>query len=197
MTAINVFCDTDAVRVYSDMLVADPSGGGRAHIHKVIPLPHLNAIAAVSGSVLAISVVPAMFTVGGYQTFDAAARDLGAAVDRVRRQLRQSGQVVGDMGVFLAGWSEGSGRTECHYAIRTAEESSDATGDVVTMPQMPVALAEIEDEAGRVRLIDNQRASNSSGVQVGGALVKTTVTREGIETAVLKRWPEDTAKIAA
>ncbi len=189
MTAINVFCDSDAVRVYSDTLVVDPSGGGaEAHIHKVIPLPQLNAVAAVSGSVLAISVVPAVFTVGGYRTFDAAARDLGAAVDRVRRQLRQSGQVVGDMGVFLAGWSEASGRTECHYAIRTAKDSSDAMGDVVTMPQMPVALAEIADEAGRVRLIDNQRASNSSGVQVGGALVKTTVTRSGIGTCVLKRW---------
>ena len=195
MTAINIFCDTDAVRVYSDTLVVDPSGSGaEAHIHKIILLPYLNAVAAVSGSVMAQAMVAAMFTVKGWKTFDAAARDLGAAIDHV---CRECGDEIGDWGVFLAGWSEGSGRTECHYAIRTAKESSDATGDVVTMPQMPVALAEIEDEAGRVKLIDNQRASNSSGVQVGGALVKTTVTREGIETAVLKRWPEDTAMIAA
>jgi hypothetical protein len=203
MTALNVVCLADSVHLVSDGAACDGDGRLAALFHKVTPLPHLNLAIGVRG--VRAAAIMAVDTISvGATSYD----DLRSRVAKILKDYlgpvapaweKQLGQDALKFEVVVAGWSESRGPAAF---VMATSDLNDAHGLPAWTPvdvpgayfspsneQLSADFARIQlsfDDATAVELVRRQRAMD----RVGSFVQLTTVRREGIETRILKRWPD-------
>lgn len=218
MSAMNAFLSADAVHVVTDGAAYDPSGKTLGVMQKVAILGHLPAVIATRGSCLLTQVAGSAASIG-CRSFDALVADLGGFCKSIHGTYVAYSEANGASSNYarsdflVAGWSEIRQRLET-YAVSNAEGGEFEawkpclfTGaDYLISPDSDDLNwqgieAEIGDfakcpEVAAVRLLDAQQRLTVPGHEsppVGAFVQLTTVTRDGIGTKILKRWPEQAA----
>lgn len=205
MTAINAWAGKDSATVYTDgSWIADD--GRLAWIApKVVPLPHMTAAMVVRGNSQTIhalnSYLPALLT-----SFDQAVREAGPMMLDPPKDLRAAmgPESFGGWQIMLLGYSEHIASFTGVFMQGTVENgergwkvepfmrlvsplSPDLASHVEPMQSDPGAI-----EAGgimdRQRRILNTDPAGVPGYVVGGFCQRTHITREGITTAIVRRW---------
>ena len=220
MSAVNIFRQTDAVHVVTDGYAiddtAEPGTGAYFAVPKVFPLPHLNAVVAARGVLLAPWLM-AMCIARSGDSYDAAkqravqsARDCAGSLANLPRG--------GLFEFYVAGFSETTGADS--YCVTSSEAtgvpvwqvvdlgtSSFAPSDQSVLDEMqrglPANLRTLDDldpEREGLRVLELQRARHFTGVDsvermnIGCFAQITTVTRDAITTRILRRWPDEIGK---
>lgn len=210
MSACNIVKTNDAVHMFTDAASYYGDGTLGAVSQKVSILAHLNCAISCRG--------PAGFLDGfvqaanaAYASFDEFVESFALAVGNVYAIDEElwAGCATGpEVEVFLAGWSESRGQPEAYVVC-----SHDLHGPAWTLlPLGPIAIAPYDEalaeRLGRIspseniidigvaimeqqRLVRGQHAGTGPTVAgVGGFCQLSTVTRDGIWTGVVKRWPD-------
>jgi hypothetical protein len=206
MTAINVFRDVDAIHMITD---------GIAHVGdrpsfvtgKAWPLPHVNAVSAVSGPAAAAGLmVSVMGAATSYDELKAyGALEARSAFKEFRKVLELSTDPT-EVRIVIAGFSEKGGADSFVISSKAAPEVPEWSA--VTLPPIfgvpmdednaiskawlsafPTAYDALAypAEAG-ILLLELQRSSFGTAF-VGGFAQMTTVTREAVTSRIIHRWP--------
>lgn len=217
MTAINVVLGRNAVHIISDGAAID-TGGRLAHLmHKVTPVPHLSAAIGVRGVRTTVSVVIDAVTAGATSYDDLHSRivDILRGTFEPARLIWEAkfGPHVLRCDVIVAGWSE-QHKGPHAFVVATSDANAAAglpawtvveiAGTLLTPSDSKLAAdfarlqLEFDDDAA-IALITRQRAIAAPSPDnppapgpygVGGFAQITTVGAHGIETRILKRWPD-------
>ncbi|MCJ2131581.1 hypothetical protein [Methylobacterium sp. E-045] len=207
MTAINAWAAKDSATVYTDGAWIGDDGRLLWIAPKVVPLPHMNACMVVRGNSQTIHVLqshlPSLFT-----SFDQAVRDVGPLILNPPPNLRAAMGPKSFNGwqLMLLGYSEHVGQFAGAFMQGTIEygEPGWKTEPFVRLltPLSPDLVAHVEpmhgdpgaSEAGAVmdrqRRILNTDPAGVPGYVVGGFCQRTHITREGITTSIVRRWPD-------
>lgn len=218
MSAMNAFLGADAVHIVTDGAAYNPSGQTLSVMQKVSILGHLPAIIATRGSCLLTQMAGSAASIG-CKSFDALAEDLGGFCKAIHETYAAYSDANGEPANYarsdflIAGWSDSRQRLET-YAISNAEDGEFAawrpslfTGDdyLISPDSDDLDWQGIEAEIGNfarcpeiaaVRLLEAQRRLVVPGHEsppLGAFVQVTTLTREGISTRIVKRWPEAAA----
>lgn len=209
MTAINVFRFTDGIMIWTDGAFYDADGVLCFNNDKVRPLPHLRAAVAVRGSGL-IGPILANRLGSGFSTFDNMVAGLAETVawavvaQQHILELCSHGKAFQ---VIVAGWSEARGEPQTYRVESAAPDVVHREGPFVFTPGNAALDAQLTAEftdpgqlsgmEGGVRVLEMQRALRIEQVEghgevcgVGGFAQLTVITRELIQTQIVKRWPD-------
>jgi hypothetical protein len=207
MTAINAWAGKDSATVYTDAAWVGPDGRLLWIAPKVVPLPHITAAMVVRGNSQTIhalqSHLPALLT-----SFDQAVREAGPMMLDPPKDLRAAmgPESFGGWQVMLLGYSEHMGSFAGAFMQGTIENGE--PGWKVD-PFMRLASPMSDDLAAKVEpmnddpgprgagaIMDRQRRilntdpAGVPGYVVGGFCQRTHITREGITTTIVRRWPD-------
>lgn len=220
MTAINVFVSktkaiimTDGAGYTADLVV-------RGFYSKCVAIPHLNAAVAVRGA----STLPAHLAMKlgqRFATFDELVEYgtdfLKAQFDEVQAELETAG--LGDVEIFLAGWSPARRAAEAYFISSRDHDSEGISAWELTpvldraftpWPNVDLLISKAPavvhtkdfspETHGRplmelqrremVRPLVNGEEANSAGSIVGGFAMATTITERGVDQRVFHRWPD-------
>lgn len=209
MTALNALVRSDRVHLMTDGAAYSPGGAIEGSMSKVHMLAHLPAALSFRGPVYFWTALVARLDVSGCRTFDEL---LGGIVDEVRMCLEIGARMHGHahVEVIVAGWSHERDQPEC-YLI-----DSKAGGDLTPAPDGYFSPMEpdmgrrlsaggwnLYDEKNDARaLLDLMRCQRAERFAIGhgpevaplGVFAQHTVlTRDGIISRIVERWPEDVA----
>lgn len=219
MSAMNAFLSPQAVHIATDGAGYLPDGRTVCGVQKVAILAHLPCVIAVRGAIELLSLAAEAATRGA-QTFDALASRVGAFCKAVHQTAEAGAEAYGQPFPFtrsdflIAGWSEARGRLET-YAVTSAADGEFEPwtarlyfggDDTILSPytdEVGAAVDAIEAELGgdlaakpeaaALRVIEVQRAlrlKDFADSPCGVFCQLTTLTREGISTKILRRWPD-------
>ena len=211
MSACNIILHSDAVHVMTDGACFLPSRPLEpfAFAAKAWVMPHLNAVAVNTGPSAFSPLVAQILSFAS--SFDGI---LDASWDGLRAAFDQFPDLP-DFSVMVAGFSESNGPSAFRVASgRKCSQHRDGSvtwfepWSAVSLPKLSFVPggADLSAEvAARIEgaksaddfdpitdgvwLIERQRASRLAGV--GGFVQLTSVTRDGITSRVIHRWPED------
>jgi hypothetical protein len=216
MSAINVIRQNNSVHVLTDAAAYDERGTIIAIAPKVWQMPHLNCLFAVRGPKLAAPLV--VDAIGGIHTSydelrDNIAEDLRRAVAAFEPIFAQCG-FGADLDLVIAGISESRGPDS--YLIATHRRYGTEPFKVAQMGPLAAAPADpaiqkrllsvlpagatadsLDPATDGLRILQVQRdavvsvgKSAKAMKVVGGFAQLSSVTRDGISTRVLHRWPD-------
>ncbi|MGO4666574.1 hypothetical protein [Bosea sp. 2RAB26] len=215
MSACNIIKTDDAIHMFTDAASYYGNGTLGAVGQKVSILAHLNGAISCRG--------PAGFLDGlvqglntAYGSFDELAESFALAVSNVYSLDQEIWALCAtspEVEVFLAGWSVSRDRPESYVVT-----SHNLHGPAWTLiPLGPVAIAPydaaLDERLARIEpgetiveigvaLMEQQRrvrgphaGVGKSVAGVGGFCQMTTIRRESIQTAVIKRWPDQIGEV--
>lgn len=194
MSAINIWLGPDSVTVVTDGAHLNPKGELVGIASKVAGLPHLNAVVATRSARPLLEMLSV--SLGGYSTFDELAAHFGLVVPML---ANLSGSIVTDFGyeAVLAGWSEKDDEPQVWGGIRPAKaEFACRRLGGYRAPLSDGINADVP-LSGALDLIEAQRMATFAPYGgkafhiIGGFAEQSTVTRHGIASCVLKRWPDE------
>jgi hypothetical protein len=215
MTAVSIFRGTDALHVVSDAAITDADGKLLALTSKVALLPALPAIITTLGHSLLLNALY-QFVSHNCPVFEVL---IDRMPEFARSSAQHLAPVLAEKGVattfeiLVAGWSDDS---ECFeiYAMHNRDgqdgawrmqRQMDPAGVINPLPNADALeragwdLADWDDfdpERHGLAWIEAQRQTpyDAPGLgphNIGGFAQFTTVTRDGIASRILRRWPED------
>jgi hypothetical protein len=218
MTATNVIVQRDSVHLVTDGAAIDPTGRLAHLLHKVTPIPHLNAAVAVRGTRNMASVVVDAISSGASSYDDLQKRIvdiLRGTIDPIRPIWEAKfGRSVMQADVIVAGWS-GAGphaymlATGDHHGAQLAAWTPleiSGTFFTPTDTQLAADFARLQlefDDNAAVELVTRQRAiarqvsTKKMPCGVGAFVQLCTVHETGIETRILHRWPDRVGSLIA
>ena len=196
MTLVNILIDHDHARIYTDGALINPTDNASVvgFTSKVIPLPHLDAVMATSGSV------------GSSLNFYAligslAARDYDDLAERIEEKVVAAAEHFAGAILFLVGWSERGQRMRGfimnHEAMGNRHPfARQDIGEFFMPPPLNPRLG----TADIIALAESQRANTDrphglpAAHVVGCFLQETIVAKEGSKTRIIHRWPDKVGK---
>ena len=213
MTAINIIQRSGEILVMADGLGSDGRDGPSRYVTKMAMLPHIPVLVAVRGHVSIAHLIIGRFAVEKTNGFDAFLEFLPGLAREITPQVcTHFGTPDIPHEVYAVGFSESRGRLESHFM---------ATGDVYAHRGREAYTLHLEDEpmaaspqpseeaitAARfvcptvkkfdatdhgVKLMDAQRRTYPD--MIGGFVQLARVTREGISSRIIHRWPDEIGK---
>lgn len=212
MTAVNIFCFSDGIMVWTDGACYDADGRAVSFHDKARPLPHLRAVLVGRGPGLFFPIISHLVA-SKFGTFDEAVEGLTALVRQAMVELADMMKLCQhgtDFHVFLAGWSESRDAPEV-YRVEAADPdmlhregqisvwSLDEEGSKQILAELPTPQHFSTMEAG-LRVMEVQRmrmrehlATGASPLEVGmvgGFAQLTVINRQLIQTQIIRRWPD-------
>jgi hypothetical protein len=204
MTAINVIRHPDAIYILTDGAGFGEDSQPSALVNKVFPLPHLNAALALRGQFPMLVVLASALSTVAIDTFDELKRLLPSIALQVASGLRPV-MVSVEFDLVVGGFSEASGSDS--YGVFSHDRHGLAPWKVHQFGEMSVApqsdevqaflwsfpegmsAKDFTPEVDGLALLNVQRATAEGGRIMGGFAQLTKITRQGIGTRVLERWP--------
>lgn len=216
MSACSIFPDSDSISIYTDACAYAPDGTILMLAPKVVLLPSLNAAIAVQGDARLVGAlafsVPATFF-----EFDHLAAELTDLAAGIHEQFSAHGETLPSI-IKLAGWSEERQRLEV-WSVAVGETAHHPAGPAQLMPadavhvspgspELFVRLAKAglmdgndlrcDTDAERLAILRHQRecafgyeVNGGKPIRmVGGFAQRTTVTRDGVWSGIVERWPD-------
>jgi|HubBroStandDraft_4_1064222.scaffolds.fasta_scaffold04499_4 hypothetical protein len=220
MTAMNVVVQRDCVHLVTDGAAVDSTERLAHLLHKVTPMPHLNAAIGVRASArCTASVIVDAISSGAHSCDDLSTRIveiLRATIDPIRPIWEAKfGRSVLQADVIVAGWSETIGPHA--YIVATGNHHGDDMPAWTVLPiggtfltptntQLATDFSNLQlefDDNAAVELVTRQRAiarqvsTKKMPCGVGAFVQLCTVHETGIETRILKRWPDRVGSLIA
>ncbi|TDR89111.1 hypothetical protein [Enterovirga rhinocerotis] len=218
MTACNIFVLSDQIRVWTDGAAVDTDGHLIHRQQKVGFLPHLNAVVVIRGPALAPPMVE-LWLGSLHETFDDLVDGLSATLRGLIQDHADKWEVRGAGSAFellLAGFSESRKTPEVYWIedsrrlddIKRRGAISIVPADDVTTRRLTEAFPGMSEKKAlrsddvQLRLMELQRDVRArpnfyDGLPSGGVgafAQLTTVTRSGISTRIVRRWPDRIGK---
>lgn len=209
MTALNALVRSDRVHLMTDGAAYSPDGAIEGSMSKVHILAHLPAALSFRGPVYFWSALVARLDVSGCRTFDEL---LGGIADEVRMCLMIGARMHGPahVEVIVAGWSHERDRPECYLIDSKAGGELTPAPDGYFSPMEPALQDKLTaggwqlyDERNDARaLLDLMRHQRAERFVIGQQLEAaplgvfaqhTILTRDGVTSRIVQRWPEDVA----
>ena len=213
MTAINIIQKSAEILVMADGLGYDARGGPSQAVTKMAMLPHIPLLVAVRGHGSIAHLIVAKFATEKRTGFDAFLEFLaGFAREVIPQTNTHFGTPDFPHEIHAVGFSESRGRLESHflatsdayvnrgrgaYTLHTEDEpmvaSPQPSEEAITAARFvcpPVRKFDPSDHG--VRLMDAQRRTYPD--KIGGFLQLARVTREGISSRIIHRWPDEIGK---
>ncbi|MBA4223374.1 MAG: hypothetical protein C0458_21810 [Methylobacterium sp.] len=210
MTAVNIITETDAIHVFCDGAHYLGDGTLGAISSKGQLYPHLNAVACSRGPTLLMDMLGP--EIGRkFETFDELVEgivDLAREVSEREVDTLQFCQIGADFDLFVAGFSIARNRPEA-YVVASHDTNVEPwilhrLGPVAIAPynsELAVLLEAMEPATDILsagvetmeaqRRIRGQNAGHGPGMAgVGGHCQWIKITRESIQTAVVRRWDD-------
>lgn len=211
MTATNVILGLDAAHLVTDGAAIDSAGRLVHTVHKVTPLPHLNAAVAFRGA-RAVNSMALDAIAAGANSYD----QLAATIDMLLREQfdqiapvwkKQFGLHILDAEIVVAGWSESRGPHA--YVMATTDKNKtfglrawrpiEIQGAFLAPSDNTLAadFAKLQIEFNDERVVELVHRQRTIGPMPGvGSFVQlTTVRKHGIESRILKRWPDAVGEV--
>ncbi len=200
MTAINAWVTPTAAYLFSDAAFLDPKTlRVVGFATKIAYMPEYSAVMATSGNGLATSILAGAIAQHTLANFDHLIDNVSDIFQRCVR-LHHDKPFFEDCRLVIAGYSK---RTDAPglYCLQTVAGIGIKPFEITPCPAFinPYAADENDRQIADMDF-DSERPSESGlaimraqrvkfGV-IGGWCQMTTVTRDGIETRVLERWPD-------
>lgn len=205
MTAINILRQSKAVHLISDGASYDEHQRPTSFGPKVFPLPHINAAIGIRGPTIALPLIAHL--VGHAAT---SYNELKANIVAVLKRSASLcdtilGRCSAPFEVAIAGMSEGKGPDA--YVVCSRDWSVTDVPEIGFMPELPETVAYFARLLGKVTSTDDLVAA-AFGIEVleiqrkarmgphltchvGGFAQLTSVDATGIQTRILRRWPDE------
>lgn len=214
MSAVNIIRDADTIHIFTDAAGYDATGRLRSLGQKVYAIPHLSCAIACRGPSIMLALAAAHIE-ERFHTFDAL---VGGLVEALRDTATASADLlsaceIGDaFDFFLAGWSESRDAAESY--IVCSHDSYVRPWELVPLDRVALspfdeALAaslERDPPGGKaadsiphfgLAVMERQRgivAQNAGGGPamkgVGGFCQWTVISRQSVQSSILKYWPD-------
>jgi hypothetical protein len=189
--AVFLIRQREAAHILADGAAVAPDGKVVAVVAKIMPLPHLGAAVALRGDVEMVAQLPLL----------GRARDLV----ELRRLAEQGGRTIREAGrevEFYVAALEGcfavtaGGTTEIEsFALAPADQSIYAELSFLHGRTADMVDAEV-DGLKVMELLRRHPVQGADGaiIRTGGHVQIATVTKAGITTRILRRWPDAVAE---
>ncbi|MCJ2043008.1 hypothetical protein MKK58_00340 [Methylobacterium sp. J-078] len=210
MTAINAWAGKDSATVYTDAAWIDGDGKLIFVAPKALPLAHMSAALVVRGSSHQVrameSYFPSVFT-----SVDHAFANFSEAMEKVPPPYADSigPQSMGSWQAVLVGYSDAlerfvgvffrgtKGGLEAGWTTQPFErfltpesEAFQASVSGIDSDPGPDAAADIMERQRALVGPVNGVEGNPVVHVTGGFCLRTHITREGISTTIIRRWPD-------
>jgi hypothetical protein len=213
MTAINIVQRSGEILVMSDGRGSDMQGGAPRSITKMAILPHIPLLVAVRGFSGVAHLIVTRFATEGLGGFDAFLEFLpGFAREIVSLICTHHRTPDFPHELYAVGFSEMRGRLESHFLATSDAYASRGRGayslhkedePMVASPQpseeaitaarfVCPTVKKFDATDHGVKLMDAQRRTYPD--MIGGFVQLARVTREGISSRVIHRWPDEIGK---
>lgn len=210
MTAVNIIQKVGEIVVMADGLGYAAHGGPSQSVAKMAMLPHIPLLVAVRGHVSIAHVIVARFATEKATGFDAFLEFLaGFAREIIPQTCTHFGTPDFPHEIYAVGFSHARGRLESHFMATSDAYASGGRGAyTLHLEDEPmVASPQPSDEAinaarfvcptarkfdpldDGVKLMDAQRRTHPD--MIGGFVQLARVTREGISSRIIHRWPDE------
>jgi hypothetical protein len=198
LTALNVFVRANAVHVLTDGLCRLEDGLFAGYAQKVRILGHLPAVISGCGNT-EITKHFADRTNWKFASYDGAVQGMvetwSIAVDQFQENFPESRAFP--CRIILAGWSLSRKRAECWGIDSTRNDSKQFPVMNYCTPTPPELKAELQKIGGDIASFDPvndglrimRLQAKFKPETVGGFAQHTMVTKEGVGTRILERWP--------
>jgi len=205
MSAANIFVTDTAVHVFADGACYEPDTGiVQGFVSKIAKMPHIQAVAAITGTPPIRMLVESIVGEKDYADFDECAARFG---EDLRERVRKVPEYF-DAGAFfvtIAGWSAKAGAPRAFVLNGCRDNGVDGfrPRPVKTWIQPHDAgtvgfkFDEERAEDCGLRLLEAQRRQRWSPIYskcefhaVGGFAEYTKLTQSEITTKVIHRWPD-------
>ena len=215
MTAINVFLRRDRAIMMTDASLYTPQGVVVGFGQKAVAIPSLRAVLACRGN-QKVTALLAMELAAAYSSFDEMAENAAGHLrhyhDLHLMELAQLG--LQDINIVVAGWSGGADAPAGFYYDSTSDafdmidgyaagplpdEDEDANlhaiGCEIDVDVSPAAFDPVRHgipfmEAQRRMQIEISDVAEPMSI-VGGHILLSEVTREGVSQRIIHRWDDE------